>query len=931
MDQLKPPNSLDFEGNLAEIWRTWIQKFDLYLIATGIAEKSDKVKCATFLHVAGDDAIKVFNTMDFDDDVDDFEVLKEKFREYCEPRKNITYLRHMFFTRAQGPNETIDAYVTDLKNKAKDCEFGRLNDDLIKDRIVCGVNNDTVRARLLRETDLNLAKAVDICRANEITQSHLKVLHEEAEVAVNKITKTKSARQVNIKHTRKEKYECTRCGYVHEPRKCPAYGKICNECSRKNHFSRMCKTPQKKDKQTRFEKKVHEIEQEDAELFIGTIEIEQSEEKASKWLPQMYTVSTMESETKKWTQEFSINNSLLTFKLDTGAECNVLSFKDFEKTSNKTTTLKKSNCTLVTYSGHTMETKGKVWLKCGYKDTEFDLEFQIVEEDSPAILGREACSKLGLIKRVYKVENKNQTDILSEYQDVFTGLGCVPGLHHIQLNPDVAPVIHAPRKVPIALKEKVRMELKRMEDLGVIVKQTEPTDWVNSMVTVLKPEKLRICIDPQDLNKAIKREHYPLRTIEEIVAEMPNAKVFLVLDANHGFWQVQLDEVSSKLCTFNTPFGRYPFLRLPFGIVSAPEVFQKCIAQRLEGLDGVVNIVDDILVWGEDMEQHDKRLRKLLDRIRDINLKLNKTKCKIRMTEVSYVGHILTAEGLKPDNGKVRAIQNMPEPQDKAALMRFLGLLQYLSKFIPNMSDLSAPLRKLLEGDVAWHWETEQQKSFERLKSLVSNTPVLKYFDVNKEIMLSVDASAEGLGAVLLQEGHPVAFGSRSLTECQKRYAQIEKELLAIVYGCEKFHQYVYGKTVQVETDHKPLETVFKKSLQKAPPRLQRMLMRLQLYDIRVSYKPGKELYIADTLSRAYLKEQVESLLEDELQVHTLSVCLPVSKEKQETFRTATIQDAELQQVVNVVQSGWPDDIREVPADIRKYWTYREELTCSDG
>lgn len=151
---------------------------------------------------------------------------------------------------------------------------------MIKDRIVCGVNNDTVRARLLRETDLNLAKAVDICRANEITQSHLKVLHDEAEVEVNKITKTKSARQVNIKHTRKEK-KCTRFGYVHEPRKCPAYGKICIECSRKNHFSHMCKTPQKKDKQTRFEKKVHEMEQQDAELFIGTIEIEQSEGKAN--------------------------------------------------------------------------------------------------------------------------------------------------------------------------------------------------------------------------------------------------------------------------------------------------------------------------------------------------------------------------------------------------------------------------------------------------------------------------------------------------------------------------------------------------------------------------------------------------------------------------------------------------------------------------
>ncbi|KAI4884219.1 hypothetical protein NFI96_005617 [Prochilodus magdalenae] len=355
------------------------------------------------------------------------------------------------------------------------------------------------------------------------------------------------------------------------------------------------------------------------------------------------------------------------------------------------------------------------------------------------------------------------------------------GSHHIQLDKDVPPVIHPPRKVPVALKNRVKEELNRMEDIGVIAKQTEPTDWVNSMVTVDKLNKLRICIDPQDLNKAIRREHYPLRTVEEIVAEMPNAKVFSVLDANHGFWQVQLDDESSKLCTFNTPFGRYSFRRLPFGISSAPEVFQKCIAQRLEDLEGVVNIVDDILVWGENMEQHDKRLRQLLDRIRSINLKLNRAKCKIRMTEVSYVGHVLSADGLKPDPEKVRAIQDMPEPEDKAALMRFLGMLQYLAKFIPNLAEVSAPVRKLLESDTAWHWDFEQQESFRKLKSLVSNTPVLKYFDVSKDITLSVDASSEGLGAVILQGGQPVAFGSR-LNAFRKATAADEE--MRLVMNC---------------------------------------------------------------------------------------------------------------------------------------------------
>lgn len=177
---------------------------------------------------------------------------------------------------------------------------------------------------------------------------------------------------------------------------------------------------------------------------------------------------------------------------------------------------------------------------------------------------------------------------------------------------------------------------------------------------------------------------------------------------------------------------------------------------------------------------------------------------------------MVSEKGLKPDPEKIRAIQDMLAPEDKPALQRFTGLLQYPSKFIPNLSELSAHLRKL-EGNVEWHWGTEQQQSFDKLKALVSQAPVLKYYDVGKPVTLSVDASSEGLEAVLLQEGQPVAYGSRALTDCQKLYAQIEKQLLAIVLGCEKFHQYLYGRHVHVESDHKRLGVIFKKITPQRP------------------------------------------------------------------------------------------------------------------
>ena len=253
--------------------------------------------------------------------------------------------------------------------------------------------------------------------------------------------------------------------------------------------------------------------------------------------------------------------------------------------------------------------------------------------------------------------------------------------------------------------------------------------------------------------------------------------------------------------------------------------------------------IDDLLVHGRTKEEHDARLNKVFQRARDKNLKFKWDKCRFGIKEIKYVGHILSSEGVKPDNEKIEAIVHMPTPNCKGDIERFLGMITYIAKFVPNLSEMSAPLRELLKKDTLWFWSKQHDKAFEQLKDLVTKAPMLKFYDVKKPVKVSVDASQKGLGAVVLQDEGPVAYASRALTPTEQNYAQIEKEMLAIVYGLERFHQYVYGRNiVEVETDHKPLEAIVRKPLVNAPPRLQRMLMRLQRYNTNISYKPGKQI-----------------------------------------------------------------------------------------
>ncbi|GFR19529.1 retrovirus-related Pol polyprotein from transposon 17.6 [Trichonephila clavata] len=250
---------------------------------------------------------------------------------------------------------------------------------------------------------------------------------------------------------------------------------------------------------------------------------------------------------------------------------------------------------------------------------------------------------------------------------------------------------------------------------------------------------------------------------------------------------------------------------------------------------------DDIALGSFTVEEHCRLLRRTLLKARKANLKFNELKTQLSQTSVNYLGHVLSDEGIKPDPKNIRAIEQFATPNFKEDLQRFLGMV---TKFTSHLSNLTHNLRQLLKKDSVWIWDANTERDFELIKQAIMKSPCLKYFDKNKEVTVSVDASKNGLGAVLLQESQPVAYGSVSLTQTQQRYAQIEKELMAVIYGLEHFNYYTYGRIVAVQTDHKPILGLSKKPYDTIFPRLHRMLLRLNKYNIQLEYVPGKNLVL---------------------------------------------------------------------------------------
>ena len=632
----------------------------------------------------------------------------------------------------------------------------------------------------------------------------------------------------------------------------------------------------------------------------------------------------------------NVNGMDVIFALDTGAQATVLTKSSFDRLKTK---LNEPRRVLVGAGGNVLKHIGEVPVRIASRRKSIDCTVSVVDGVVRNLLGIEEIERLGLVSVVASVRSQ-LVDPFTKYRDLFEGLGTMPDTFSISLKEGVQPYqLFSPRPIAAGLKEKAKKELDSMLEMGVIERVERPTDWCSGLTIAPKANGgIRMCVDLTMLNKGVRRETYPLPRVSDMLARLSEGKIFSKLDANAGFWQVRLDEASRLMTTFITPWGRFCFKRMPFGISSAPEFFQRCMEKILDGLEGVVCLMYDVLIYGKNEDEHWNRVQSVLGRIRSSGMTLRKEKCEFGRSEVCFLGHLVSGSGIRPDPSKVAAILEMKPPSSKKGARRFMGMVNYLSKFSMKLADMAAPINAVTGHKSEWCWDDCQQKAFERIKSEITHLPTLCSFDLSKKHRVSADSSNHAVGAVLLQQNssglwQPVEYASRKLTEAERRYAMVEKEALAITWACEKFDYYLVGREFEVETDHKPLVAILgEKDLSKLPLRVQRFKLRMMRYGYTIFHTPGEQMYMADLLSRpinaVYTDQElinsdlVERFVCDYIRSHL------VDERRELELVNALHVDVASRECQSQIQKDWCSyDRRKASEELKKLYSSRSKLT----
>ncbi|XP_062568299.1 uncharacterized protein K02A2.6-like [Saccostrea cucullata] len=922
--QLPALNPFDVNGDQTSVsqrWDKWKKTFEFYITATGITDKAQKR--ALFLHSAGSEVQEIFDTLG--ESGDDLDGAKKKLDEYFQPKRNIAFERHLFRNAAQCETEKIDSFVTRLRKLAVTCEFEK-PDDNIRDQIVEKCRSSKLRKRLLKEKELTLKSAMDIARAGEIVNEQadrFKGSETFSSSDVNTVRPSVSHRKQYVSEKSSQKdATCFRCGRKgHIARNCTiTKDKTCNKCGKKGHFAKVCKTksdtPRTRPGKDRSTKHVHLV---------------QSESSDDEFAFAVYKNDT------NGMIDVSVGGAKIQMLIDSGASCNIVNHNVWSavRANDETMSLSRSTNRLFSYgSKEPLQILGtfRAVTKHGLRETY--AEFAVVEGDYISLLGKDTAVELGVL-RIGTDESdlcsvRSELDrIVASRNSVFNGVGKLENFQlEIHVDKTVTPVAQPLRRLPFNVRKSVHKKLEELEKMDIIEKVNSPTAWVSPLVVVPKKNgEIRICVDMRRVNTAVQRERYPIPTVDEMLEDMNGSTVFSKLDLRWGYHQIELDEESREITTFVTHEGLYRYKRLMFGISSASEIYQRVIGQVIQGIKGVRNLSDDIVVYGTDQADHNKKLTKVLDRLAEKGLTLNREKCEFGLSKIVFLGHVISSEGVKPDQEKIKAVSETRTPSNSSEIRSFLGLANYCGRFIPNFSTIAAPLRELTRKNTHWSWTKRHQDAFDMLKRALVSAEALAYYNSKAETRIIVDASPVGLGAILAQKQpdglfKPIAYSSRTLTDVEQRYSQTEREALGIVFGCEKFHMYIYGLEFEIWTDHKPLTYIFSPK-SKPPARIERWILRLQPYKYKIVYIPGPK-NAADALSRLSQNQACRIRhIADEYAHFIADNAVPKALTIQEV-RQKTSEDRELVEIMRRIKTGHG----RLDAKIR---TVETELSVVDG
>ena len=967
----------------SEVLTDYLERFEFYCVANEI--RSESKKKAIFLTSVGQATFEKVKALISPQPLDaaSFDEIKSALKSHFSPAKIEIAERYRFFQRKQRSSECVAEYVASLRKLAVHCNFESYLDTALRDQFVCGLYDIKCQKELLCMSTLSLQEAVQHARAYEAVARESAAIHP----AHPRSAEDPLPHQVEFVSAGFRDKACFRCGGKdHLANRCRFSRAVCFSCGVRGHVAAVCRSPEAGaaaaggapaegrpaaagrpgrggrpagPPSRRYSGRPgppadrwDRAEDGRGKRAAGGPErrqVNQTEEPEGDSEEEYTVLHTHQPRCGKLLITMTVNGKQMEMEIDTGAEITTVPEHVFLKLFSRDR-LHPTKKKLSQYDGTPLAVCGEMPADVEYNGQTFTGTALVVNvRNKYPLLGRDWLFRVKLDwPQIFEGQGRSvhavsmtASQLQEKYEEVFSDeLGEIRGIEaDIELDDDAKPRFFRSRPVPFPLRDKVNQELDKQLEEGELY-PVQKSDWAAPLVIVKKPGgNVRICADFKvTINRYVKQQSYPLPTTDEVFSCLSKGESYTKLDLANAYKQLRVSEKSQELLTINTPRGLLRHRRLPFGLNISPNIWQRSMDHILQGLKGVVCYLDDILVTGSSRQEHVANLEAVLARLQQYGIRLRKEKCRFFQQSLEFLGYTLSTDGVRPSEKKVSDVQAMPAPQNVKQLLTFLGMITYNAKFLPQLSTVLRPLYDLTKSDTPWSWSEQCQGAFTKVKSMLATAVCLAHYDLDKPLKVYCDASQSGLGACMVHvDGsgeRPIAFASRTLTEAEKKYAQVEKEALAIIFAVKRWHQYLCGRSFTLVTDHKPLCRVFGPHTQipsVAAARLQRWALILSMYRYDIEYLRGTENVTADALSRlpgSDTSDRAVHMLEDvEEGCSAVDDVLPVTASQ---VASATSRDSVLSVVLGWARTGsWPGHVDN--SKLMPYLQRREQLTVIDG